>query len=51
MDTLQQAARSGGGGIPLAQLQMVHCKLLGMPKVLFLMDQRTYGGQGVVVGG
>ena len=47
MDAPQQAARSGGGGIPLAQLQMV----LGVPKVLFQMDQRTYGGQGVIVGG
>ena len=51
MDAPQQAARSGGGGIPLAPQQMVHYMLLGVPKVLFQMDQRTYGGQGVVVGG
>ena len=46
MDAPQQAARSGGGGIPL----MVHNMLLCVPKVLFQMDQHTYGGQGVVMG-
>ena len=46
MDAPQQAARSGGGGIPL----MVHNMLLCVPKVLFQMDQRTYGGQGGMMG-
>ena len=43
MDAPQQAARSGAGGIPLAPQQMVHYyyMLLGVPKVLFQLDQRT----------